>query len=218
MASDLSTETGTTARVGPSRTGAGPRAADASGATGRDESVRRLVDAAAELFAARGPDGVSLRQVAAAAGVNYGLIHQYIGTKDELLRLVFRSVSEQAAQRVVVAGDLDHAIDELIGAGHKPSRYVTMLAWALLQGRDASELLGRSPALTAVVERMQEADDVPRDPRVRVASAVALNLGWQLFGTFLCDGVGLEPDEAVERERRELVRSVLLGGPVDDGT
>jgi AcrR family transcriptional regulator len=62
-------------------------------ALGRDEVVRRLVAAAVELFAKEGPDGVALRQVASAAGVNYGLIHQYIGTKDDQLRHVFRSVS-----------------------------------------------------------------------------------------------------------------------------
>src|SRR3954467_375095 len=99
---------------------------------GRDEVVRKLVAAAVDLFAERGPDGVALRDVAASAGVNYGLIHQYIGTKDDLLRLVFRSVSEQAAERFAAAPDVDAALDELIRPRGKQSAYVTMLAWALL--------------------------------------------------------------------------------------
>jgi AcrR family transcriptional regulator len=56
------------------------------------------VEAAIELFSRRGPDAVLLREVATAAGVNYGLIYQYIGTKDDLLRLAFRSVSENTAE------------------------------------------------------------------------------------------------------------------------
>src|SRR5437762_7377291 len=95
---------------------------------GREEVIRRLVAAAATLFAEDGPDGVSLRQVAAKAGVNYGLIHQYVGTKDDLLRLVFRSVSESAAGRFAEAGDLDAALDAFAGADPQPSQYVRMLA------------------------------------------------------------------------------------------
>src|SRR6185312_146640 len=87
--------------------------ATSTAALGRDEVIRRLVAAAVELFAKEGPDGVALRQVASAAGVNYGLIHQYIGTKDDLLRLVVRSVSEQAAERLSTASDLDGAIREM---------------------------------------------------------------------------------------------------------
>jgi TetR/AcrR family transcriptional regulator, repressor for neighboring sulfatase len=180
--------------------------------SGREQVVAKLVDAAADLFAASGPDGVSLRQVAAAAGVNYGLIHQYIGTKDDLVHLVFRRVSEQAAERFSRAGDLDAAVDELIGVGRQPTRYVAMLAWALIQGRDATALLGRSPALEALLARVEAERDARPDVRERVAAAVALNLGWQLFGPFIRNGVGLDavPDDGLDRVRREIIRSAVL--------
>jgi TetR/AcrR family transcriptional regulator, repressor for neighboring sulfatase len=182
---------------------------------GREAAVEKLVDAASDLFARHGPDGVSLRQIAAAAGVNYGLIHQYIGTKDDLLHLVFRSVSEQAAARLSAAADLDAALDELIGTGRQPSRYVSMLAWAILQGRDATALLGRSPALTALLERIDASGDARPDRRERVAAAVALNLGWQLFGSFIRNGVGLDAtaDDALAEQRRRLIRSFLVDTP-----
>ena len=182
--------------------------------TGRDEAVRRLVDAAAELFAAHGPDGVSLRQVATHAGINYGLIHQYVGTKDDLLRLVFRSVSEQAAERFATADGLDAAVDDLLGIGRQPSRYVKLLAWALLQGRDAHDLLGRSPALTTLLNRFDATGDNALDARVRVAAAVSMNLGWQLFGSFISEGVGLDeyPDTSIDDRQRALIKSLLTGG------
>jgi TetR/AcrR family transcriptional regulator, repressor for neighboring sulfatase len=183
-------------------------------ATGRDAAVARIVDAAARLFAEHGPDGVSLRQVAAEADVNYGLIHQYIGTKEDLLRLVFRSVSDGAARRFADSADLDEALDQLIGSGAGRSRYVSMLAWAILQGRDATALLGRSPALQTLLTRLDPdaAGDDRTDAELRVAMVLAMHLGWQLFGDFLLSGVGLEeldPSEVDER-RTALARGLLV--------
>jgi len=179
---------------------------------GRDEVIRRLVAAAATLFADAGPDGVSLRQVAAKAGVNYGLIHQYVGTKDDLLRLVFRSVSESAAARFSAAGDLDAVLDTFAGADPQPSQYVRMLAWALLQGRDAQGLLGRSPALATLLARIDPAPDGSIEARVRVACAVAMGLGWQLFGPFIANGVGLGDASAEElrAQRMAILRSLVF--------
>ena len=179
---------------------------------GREEVIRRLVAAAATLFAEDGPDGVSLRQVAAKAGVNYGLIHQYVGTKDDLLRLVFRSVSESAAGRFAEAGDLDAALDAFAGADPQPSQYVRMLAWALLQGRDAEGLLGRSPALATLLARIDPAADSSTEARMRLASAVAMGLGWQLFGPFIANGVGLGDASAedLRAQRKAILRSLVF--------
>jgi AcrR family transcriptional regulator len=183
-------------------------------ALGRDEVIRRLVAAAVELFAKDGPDGVALRQVASAAGVNYGLIHQYIGTKDDLLRLVFRSVSEQAAERLSTASDLDGALEELIRSQRNPTAYVSMLGWALLQGRDAHALLGRSPALGVLVERLAKLDEAEPEAKLRVEAVVAMSLGWQLFGPFIRSGVGLEDisDDDLDAAHRRLAKELLLGG------
>lgn len=183
-------------------------------ALGRDEVIRRLVAAAVELFAKEGPDGVALRQVASAAGVNYGLIHQYIGTKDDLLRLVVRSVSEQAAERLSTANDLDGAIREMVRSQRNPSAYVAMLGWALLQGRDAHALLGRSPALGVLVERLAQLDEAEPETRLRVEAMVAMSLGWQLFGPFIRSGVGLDDmaDEDLDAAHYRLAKELLLGG------
>jgi AcrR family transcriptional regulator len=49
----------------------------------------RLLEAAARLFAERGFNGVSVRDIAAAAKVNLGVIPYYFGTKENLLQEVF---------------------------------------------------------------------------------------------------------------------------------
>ena len=74
------------------------------GAPAGPEEVRRAVlDAAALLFAERGVDGVSLRQVASAADVHHALIERYIGNRDELIRAVFEDLSRQLGEAFLVS-------------------------------------------------------------------------------------------------------------------
>jgi AcrR family transcriptional regulator len=175
--------------------------------TGREASIDALVEAATRLFAASGPDGVPLRAVAAEAGVNYGLIHQYVGTKDDLLTLVARSVSESSAEGFATAAGLDEVAERFVHSG--PTPYVSLLTWSILQGRDSRQILGRSPALATLVERLEATPD--RD--ARVAAFVALSLGWQLFGEFVAAGLG-EADTV--DELTEAVRSLAKELLTDD--
>ena len=47
------------------------------------EAVRKsLIEAAVQLMAMRSPRQISGRELAKHAGVNYGLIHHYFGSKD----------------------------------------------------------------------------------------------------------------------------------------
>ena len=179
-----------------------------------------LVSAAAELFAARGPDGVSLREIAARAGLNYGLIHQYVGSKDELLRLVIEQSTSTTAARFAQADGVGEALELLqgpVGADRPP--YPRLLAWAILQGRDPRELAGPSPALPQLIAMLPEkgaddptaarpptADDLADDPRLRAAAIAALTLGWSLFGSFVSHAAGL--DDVAPAEAHAAVQSL----------
>jgi AcrR family transcriptional regulator len=52
----------------------------------------RLLDAAERLFAARGFDGTSLREVTAKADANVASIHYHFGSKEELLKAVLSRI------------------------------------------------------------------------------------------------------------------------------
>ncbi len=72
---------------------------------------RTVLDAALRLFAARGYEGVSLRDIADAAGTTHGLIRHHFGAKPD----VWRAVADEADARYVAAlppGLLDPAGDE----------------------------------------------------------------------------------------------------------
>jgi AcrR family transcriptional regulator len=198
--------------------------------------VASLVSAATELFAARGPDGVSLREIAAHAGLNYGLIHQYVGSKDDLLRLVIAHSTSTTAARFAQADGVGEALELLQGpVGVDRPPYPRLLAWAILQGRDPKELAGPAPALPKLIAMLPEkgtgkgtedganddADDADHghdgpddhahhdladDPRVRAAAIAALTLGWSLFGTFVSHAAGL--DDVAPAEAHAAVQSL----------
>jgi TetR/AcrR family transcriptional regulator, repressor for neighboring sulfatase len=187
--------------------------------------VAAIVGAAMELFAERGPDGVSLREVAAHAGVNYGLIHQYVGSKDDLLRLVIAHSTSTTAARFAQAGGVGEALELLQGpVGADRPQYPRLLAWAILQGRDPRELAGPSPALPQLIAMLPEkgagagpaddldladdltADDLADDPRLRAAAIAALTLGWSLFGSFVSHAAGL--DDVAPAEAHAAVQSL----------
>ena len=176
------------------------------------------MSAATELFAARGPDGVSLREIAAHAGLNYGLIHQYVGSKDELLRLVIAQSTSTTAVRFAQADGVGEALELLQGpVGADRPAYPRLLAWAILQGRDPRELAGPAPALPQLIAMLPvkgaapddpaaSADDLADDPRLRAAAIAALTLGWSLFGTFVSHAAGL--DDVAPAEAHAAVQSL----------
>jgi AcrR family transcriptional regulator len=63
-------------------------------ARGRIDSRTRLIEAAERLFAERGVRAVSIRDIAAEAGVNSALIAYHFGSKEELFYTVYSSVAE----------------------------------------------------------------------------------------------------------------------------
>jgi AcrR family transcriptional regulator len=146
------------------------------------------------------------------------LIHQYVGSKDELLRLVIARSTSTTAARFAQAGGVGEALELLQGpTGADRAPYPRLLAWAILQGRDPRELAGPSPALPKLIAMLPErgahpdlvdgdlpdhdppGDDLADDPRLRAAAIAALTLGWSLFGTFVSHAAGLDdvaPEEA----------------------
>lgn len=82
----------------------------------------RVLAVAERLFAERGLDAVSIRDITGAAEVNLGSINYHFGTKDKLIAAVFdRRMGPLTEQRL-------RALDEgEKGAGNKPPKLETVL-------------------------------------------------------------------------------------------
>lgn len=70
----------------------------------------RILTAAEQLFAQRGFDGASLRQLTAVAGVNLAAVNYHFGSKDKLVEEVFRRRLDALNQRRLTA------LERIVGA------------------------------------------------------------------------------------------------------
>lgn len=169
---------------------------------GPDAVRRAALDAAASLFAERGVDRVSIRDVATAADVHPALIGRYVGTRDELVLAVFDDLSAQLAEAV-----LEHPLS---GQGFEPDTVMgkwTRVAGALvISGRPLAGRGAFNPVV-AMAETLVEGYGLdPRAARLRAAQIVAAALGWRIFEQYLVTAGELQ-DVPLETLREELARS-----------
>jgi AcrR family transcriptional regulator len=102
-AADATAMDATTTDV-PSASAATPRlAARRTQAERREESERRMLRAAVELFAERGVSGTSLADIGERAGFSRGLPVSRYGSKVGLIKAVLESMERRSAARRVVA-------------------------------------------------------------------------------------------------------------------
>lgn len=170
--------------------------------TGPDEVRLAVLDAAAELFARRGVDAVSLRDIAVAAGVNLALIRRYVGTRDDLVVEVFDHVSGQLAESVET-----HPLE---GQGFTPDtpmgEWVRIAAALAISGRRLEPRQDFNPVL-AMSETLRVGYGLTAEAaRVRAAQIVASALGWRIFEAYLIEAGGLGEVPLAEL-REELVHS-----------
>lgn len=175
---------------------------------GRAEVRDALVRAGVELFSTRGPEAVSVREVAAAAGVNHALVFRHFGSKDGLVRAVFEALFDEVrrlAPAVAAAGD-DPLTEGMRAVSAKPELW-RLLAYAALEGGDRVLDDIPSPFLAGAqrgIERRQRAGEIVADvePPVLMACGIALALGWAVFQRMLLRVAGLESAEPAEQTAR----------------
>lgn len=152
-----------------------------------------VLDAAADLFAERGPTATSIRDIAARSRVNHGLVYRHFGTKERLVGAVLDHLGA-ALSALVAAGAGADAIERAT------DRHTRVMARALLDGYPVGQLQTRFPNVTLLLEsvRPRYADD--RVARLAVANAVALQLGWRMFEPFLraATGIGDVSDDELQ--------------------
>lgn len=164
-----------------------------------------LVEAAAELFAAKGD--ASIRAVASLAGVNHGLVHHYLGSKRGLRAAVLERVRAHIYTDLELPADASArqiALSALERTDRDP-RFVKILARALLDG-ELPEQLQRSFPL---VERLRAAGGGSLEARAVLAEGLALSLGMTVFGPWL--RAALELEQAQLDAIRDAALERLLG-------
>ena len=144
------------------------------------EAVRRsLIDAAKALSAVRSPRQVSGRELAQRAGVNYGLIHYYFGTKDNVFAQAVTEATETMAKRWDDSGVLP------VNTGDEAASYRTFAKLEVDESRSPiADLVAR---IVAGEARASDRPETDRELLAEVAITTALQFGW---GTFEDEIVG----------------------------
>jgi AcrR family transcriptional regulator len=187
-----------------------------------EEKPRLILDAAVRVFAAQGFEATRVGDIAKEAGVAYGLVYHYFGSKDAVLEAVFR----EAWGRL-----LDAIASATKGEASAPERLELAIKIVLRSWRDSPDLVRlitrevtRSPhfqeelneigrgftGLQLVIERGQEEGTLRRDVDARLTA-------WMLYGALeeILTGwvLGQLPDdvEAVAAAEREVI-ATFVGG------
>jgi len=88
---------------------------------GEKNTKEKIFDAAVELFAERGYDGVSVRDIAAAVGIKESSIYKHYSCKEEILEMIL----EYPTRRIETTGPQDMKTEELI-VTLGPERFMAM--------------------------------------------------------------------------------------------
>ena len=193
----------------------------------------RLLEALIGITAEQGLDGVSIREVAARAGVSIGTVQYYCHTKDEMLVMAFQHIAERIVSRVAggegaqarevdgtVGRRLEDALLELLPLDdHRSTESRVYLAFAARAAvvpelaAVQSSLMARlraqlAAAFRAARDRGEARDDV--DPELASAATAALVDGLLLH--LLTDPAGLSPGAARQILQRHLGTHLRAGG------
>jgi AcrR family transcriptional regulator len=180
---------------------------------GQRETVAALVDATIGLLAERGPAAVSVRDIAARAGVNHGLVHRHFGSKQELVRAALDRLAGELFD-AAGAAPLDVAgLSALFTATARHEAYWRALARTVLDGDAPRAFQSRFPTIRRVVEAlegMQRSGALTTDVGAPLLTAGlgALVLGWLVFEPFLLAATDL--DRRARDENRGALLAALL--------
>ncbi|MEE6178505.1 TetR/AcrR family transcriptional regulator [Mycobacterium sp. 050134] len=164
--------------------------------TGREEVAAAILEAAADLFAERGPAATSIRDIAARSNVNHGLVFRHFGTKEQLVGAVLDHLGATTTALLEsdpAPADAERALD----------RHLRVLARTLLDGYPAGTLQTRFPGAALLLDHSRAGHPDERSARLAVANAFALQFGWRLFAPFLRSAAGLT--DLTDDELREAV-------------
>lgn len=177
---------------------------------GRDQVRSAVLTATSALVAERGPDGFSVREIAARAGVNHALVHRHFGTKADVLEQMLAADAEAVVAAVVESGlptsgtAEPEVVAELLDLLADRPSYWRTLVHAVLDSPEAA--LPGTASTTELFSGLWRDDDADRAAATSVAGLTVL--GWLIFGEFMTDATGADGDD-VRRAVAEQVAGLI---------
>ena len=173
-----------------------------------DSTRRRLLEAAAREFAARGISGARVDRIAEVAGANKAMIYNYFGSKDQLFDAVFHENVVSAVNDVPIdADDLPGYAGRLFDYHQAHPEGLRLAIWHMLErGADAVPDTVRK----ANLDKAAVIADAQRDGRLPAHFApeelLALVVGLSMLG--MADWS--RNDLALRRRRKTITDAVAM--------
>ena len=152
---------------------------DESIPVGREQVIKAATEAAAILFSEHQPSQVTVRDIAAAAGVSHALLHRYMGTKEDIFlaaleydhALIAEKVKEARGMAGVGSPErVRRLVDAILQALAEQSRIVRLplnRAGTLYRigkvVRTLGQELGRQPSVDEIAKRIKLPREEVRD-------------------------------------------------------
>jgi AcrR family transcriptional regulator len=158
-----------------------------------------LIDATLRLLVSRPVAGVSVRDIAAEAGVNHGLVHRHFGSKDGLIR-----AAVERAARTVYADDTPARASWFFERLREHPELAILVARACLDGpSDLLAIAAPPPELLRVIaDRLRPITKAigPHGVDAHLANALwtCAMLGWFVFRPMIDRGYGVPADADAE--------------------
>jgi len=210
-----------------------PREADAAAKRSRstrDETTTRILDAAEELFSRRDPAKVTVREIAEKAGVTHPLVHQYVGSKAEVLRQVLERGAPKRQMIMTKNPDFREATPLIIADIMSRRVHSRSVLRAIMDGTDYADIEDRKNSSAMYLDLARASLDQGRrrspapeamSPEVVLAAVVALAFGWTAGEDTLAEM--FQMDAPKEQVREQLIDicvylTELIYPPAEDTT
>jgi AcrR family transcriptional regulator len=196
----------------------------------RAATQEAILLAAEQVFALRGFDGTSVREVGERAGVTHALVHRYFGTKDDLYKAVLARNEDVIRDAAAGVDGVTQAAALMLreGLAHHRS-YLRLIVDSALRGVPYESSLVNFSATERLIELarlaapddtravVQDDDAVATDAettaRLAVVMAVTLYLGWAAAGHWVVAAGGLRDlDEETLTAALERAVEILFEG------
>jgi len=169
-----------------------------------------VLSATRDLVAERGPGGFSVRDIAGRAGVNHALVHRHFGTKADVLEQVLADEGRAVVAAIAEAGlptsgqASTEVVAELLDLLATRPTYWRALVNAVLDAPEAA--VPGTASTTELFSGLWRGGDPGDADATAVAGATVL--GWLIFGGFMVEATGADPD-AVRRRVAEQVAGLF---------
>lgn len=179
-----------------------------------------MLVAAQRLFADYGFHAVSVRDIAAEAGVSHALVHRYLGGKEAILAAAMRRNTGPVLNIAAAAASASEAVPAMFRELRTSRQeYLKLLARMGLDRVSIEAVRPEFPAYVRLIELLK-ADAAQRgcelpDARVLAASLTALVIGWAVTEDWLIPASDLDD---VDGQVIEASLAIILRSMVDSGS